>query len=349
MILREGYLIFLGDVASPLDAKTAFGLRDWRPEVCVGQWRLPSCRVDLGLPERTPAVAAAAGAGTLVIGVAPAGGGIAAAWVGALVEALDAGLDVASGMHTRLRSVPAIAAAADRTGRSLFDVRHSDEHFLVATGRKRSGRRLLTVGTDCAAGKKYAALSIALAMKNRGVDATFRATGQTGILIAGRGVAIDAVVADFAAGAAESLSPDNAPDHWDVIEGQGSLFHPAYAGVTTALLHGSQPDALVVCHDPDRETVDEYPDYPLPDLGRCIDANLDVARLTHPGVVCAGLALNTSRMSAEERTRYLGGLEDRFACPCFDPIASGADALVDHLLRVCPPPRTGGLSAPQTR
>jgi D-glutamate N-acetyltransferase len=348
MILPENYLIFLGDVASPLDAKTAFGLRDWRPEVCVGQWRLPACRVDLGLPERTPAQAAAAGARTLVIGVAPVGGQIADAWVAALVEALDAGLDVASGMHTRLRSVPTIAAAADRTGRSLFDVRHSDERFPVATGRRRSGRRLLTVGTDCAAGKKYAALSITRAMKSHGIHATFRATGQTGILIAGSGVAIDAVVADFAAGAAECLSPDNEPDHWDVIEGQGSLFHPAYAGVTTALLHGSQPDALVVCHDPGRETMDAYPEYPVPDLRRCIDANLEAARLTNPGVLCAGLALNTSPMAAEERARFLEGLQERFGLPCFDPIATGADALVDHLLRVCPSVRASAPSAPET-
>jgi len=337
MIIPEGYLIFLGDVVSPLDAKTAFGLRDWRRDACVGQWRLPACCVDLGLPEMPPAQAAAAGARTLVIGVAPVGGQIAPTWIDALVATLDAGLNVASGMHSRLRSVPAIAAAAERTGRSLFDVRHSDEVFPVASGRKRTGRRLLTVGTDCAAGKKYAALSIAGAMRSRGIAATFRATGQTGILIAGRGVAIDAVVADFAAGAAEWLSPDNEPNHWDVIEGQGSLFHPAYAGVTTSLLHGSQPDALVVCHDPGRETIDDYPDYPLPDLRRCIDANLEVARLTNPAALCAGLALNTSRMSAEERSAYLGELEQRFGVPCFDPIATGADTLVDHLLRIYPP------------
>ncbi len=340
MIVPEGYLVFLGDVASRLDAKTAFGLRDWRPEACIGQWRLPTCRVDLGLPEMAPLQAVASGARSLVIGVAPVGGRIAPSWIGPLVEALEAGLDVASGMHTRLRSVPEVAAAAARTGRSLFDVRHSDEPFAVATGRKRSGRRLLTVGTDCAAGKKYAALSIARAMGSRGIDATFRATGQTGILIAGRGVAIDAVVADFAAGAAEWLSPDNEPDHWDVIEGQGSLFHPAYAGVTTALLHGSQPDALVVCHEPGRETIDEYPDYPVRDLRTCVDLNLELARLTNPAVVCAGFALNTSRMEADRRAACMAELEQRFGLPCFDPIATGADVLVDHLLRLCPPART---------
>jgi D-glutamate N-acetyltransferase len=339
MNVPGGYLVFLGDVASALDAKTAFGLRDWRREACIGQWRLPACRVDLGLPEMRPVQAAASGARTLVIGVAPFGGQIASAWIAPLVEALEAGLDVASGMHTRLRSVPEVAVAAERTGRSLFDVRHSDERFPVATGRKRSGLRLLTVGTDCAAGKKYAALSIHRALVSRGVDATFRATGQTGILIAGRGVAIDAVVADFAAGAAEWLSPDNEPDHWDVIEGQGSLFHPAYAGVTTALLHGSQPDALVVCHEPGRETIDEYPGFPVPDLRACVELNLTLARLTNPAALCAGIALNTSGMAPEERATHLDEVQQRFGFPCFDPIATGADTVVRHLLRVCPPAR----------
>ncbi len=133
----------------------------------------------------------------------------------------------------------------------------------AGTGRKRSGQRVLTVGTDCALGKKYTALALTQALQAQGAKATFRATGQTGIMIAGAGVAIDAVIADFIAGAAETLSPDNAPDHWDVIEGQGALFHPAYAGVTLGLLHGSQPDALVLCHDPSRTTIEDYPHMPV--------------------------------------------------------------------------------------
>ena len=145
-------------------------------------------------------------------------------------------------------------------------MRHSDAAFPAASGRKRSGKRVLTVGTDCAQGKKYTALALAKNLQSRGVDASFRATGQTGIMISGEGIAVDAVIADFVAGAAEQLSPDNAPDHWDVIEGQGSLFHPAYAGVTLGLLHGSQPDAIVLCHDPSRRTIDEYPNFPIPDF-----------------------------------------------------------------------------------
>ena len=127
--------------------------------------------------------------------------------------------------------------------------------FATGKGTKRPGLRLLTVGTDCSVGKKYTALALEREMHARGLKADFRATGQTGILISGRGVAIDAVVADFISGAAEWLTPANEPDHWDVVEGQGSLFHPSFAGVTLGLLHGAQPDAFVVCHEPTRKTM----------------------------------------------------------------------------------------------
>jgi uncharacterized NAD-dependent epimerase/dehydratase family protein len=331
MEIPQKYLIFVGDVPAPLDAKTGFGLVDWRRDVCLGQYRLPGCKVDLGIPDMSPAEAFAAGARSMVIGIAPFGGGFAPAWIDAIVLALDSGLAVASGMHARLGGVPAIAAAAQRNGGALFDVRHADRKFDVGTGRKRSGRRLLTVGTDCAVGKKYTALAIARGMNGTGMKATFRASGQTGILIAGRGVAIDAVVADFVAGAAEWLSPDNEPDHWDVIEGQGSLFHPAYAGVSMGLLHGSQPDAIVVCHEADRTHIDGYPDYPVPDLQRCIDLNLTVARLTNPQARCVGVSVNTSAMTPQASRQYLERIAQDFSVPCFDPVATGAGVLVEHL------------------
>ncbi len=331
MIIPGRYLLFLGETVNLLDAKTGAGLLHWRPELCAGQWRLPGGTLDLGLPDLTPAEALAAGARTLVVGVAPFGGGFAPAWVTAIVAALDAGLDVASGMHTRLASVPEIAEAARRNGRQLYDVRHADHAFPVASGRKRRGRRLLAVGTDCAVGKKYTALVIARDLQASGLKASFRATGQTGILIAGRGVAIDAVVADFISGAAEWLSPDNDEDHWDVVEGQGSLFHPAYAGVSLGLLHGSQPDALVLCHEAGRTHIDGYPDYPLPSLRDCIDFNLQAARLTNPQVRLAGISLNTSRLAPDAAQRAMKAVRDEFGLPCFDPVATGAMALVAHL------------------
>lgn len=331
MIIPGKYLLFLGDVADRLDAKTACGLADWAPERCAGQWRLPSCGIDLGLEDLDFAQARAAGAQTLVIGVSPFGGAIADAWIEPLAAALAARLNIASGMHRRLDTVPEIAAAAARSGASLFDVRVPGRSFPVGTGRKRSGRRMLMVGTDCAVGKKYTALTIARAMAARDMKATFRATGQTGILIAGEGVPIDAVVSDFIAGAAETLSSDNDADHWDVIEGQGSLFHPAYAGVALGLLHGSQPDAIVVCHAAGRTHVDGYPDFALPELAECIEANLALARLTNSRVRCAGISINTSGLPAESRTSYLQALSEDLGLPCFDPIATGADALVAHV------------------
>lgn len=331
MIIPGKYLLFLGDAVDRLDAKTACGLVDWARERCVGQWRLPLCGIDLGLDDMDFAQARAAGAQTLVIGVTPFGGAIAPEWVAPIVGALEAGLNVASGMHTRLGSVPEIALAAQASGASLFDVRVPGTNYPVGSGRKRAGRRLLMVGTDCAVGKKYSALAIARDMAAAGMKATFRATGQTGILIAGEGIPIDAIVADFIAGAAETLSPDNDPDHWDVIEGQGSLFHPAYAGVTLGLLHGSQPDAIILCHAAGRTHIDGYPDFLLPDLAECIDASLRMARLTNSSAHCAGISINTSLLPADQRPAYLQTVSDRFGLPCFDPVATGAGVLVAHI------------------
>ena len=331
MIIPGKYLLFLGDAQERLDAKTAFGLVDWARERCAGQWRLPSCTVDLGLEDLDFVQARRAGAQTLVIGVAPFGGSISPAWIEPILSALKVGLNVASGMHTRLGSVPEIAAAARASGASLFDVRVPGRSFPVASGRKRSGRRMLMVGTDCAVGKKYSALAIARDMRAHGMNATFRATGQTGILIAGEGVPIDAIVADFVAGAAETLSPDNDADHWDVIEGQGSLFHPAYAGVALGLLHGSQPDAIVVCHDASRTHIDGYPDYSLPGLGECMEANLRMASLTNPAVRCVGISINGSRLAQGALAEYLQTVSSRFGLPAFDPVSTGAGALVSHV------------------
>ncbi|WP_411341101.1 DUF1611 domain-containing protein [Sphingopyxis sp. J-6] len=331
MIIPGKYLLFLGDVADRLDAKTACGLVDWSRERCVGQWRLPSCGIDMGLEDMDFAQARAAGAETLVIGVTPFGGAIAPQWIAPIVAALGAGLNIASGMHVRLGSIPEIAAAARASGASLFDVRDPGRSFPVGSGRKRSGRRMLMVGTDCAVGKKYSALAIARDMKAHGMKATFRATGQTGILIAGEGVPIDAVVSDFVSGAAEALSPDNDRDHWDVIEGQGSLFHPAYAAVALGLLHGSQPDAIILCHAEGRTHVDGYPDFPLPGLAECIEANLGMARRINPAVRCAGISINCSALPADARADHLAVVSDRFGLPCFDPVATGPAALIAHI------------------
>ncbi len=328
------YLLFLGDATEPAFAKTAFGLRDWIPERCVGEWACAEATVSTGLPRLTPREAHARGARGLVIGVANVGGVIGERWVPLLVEALEAGLDIVSGLHARLADVPPLAAAAARCGRRLIDVRIPPPGIPIATGRKRPGKRLLTVGTDCALGKKYSALAIARAFAARGRAVDFRATGQTGILIAGGGMPMDAVVADFEAGAAEILSPDAAPDHWDVIEGQGSLFHPAYAGVSLGLLHGSQPDVFVVCHHPGRERLLGYPDYPLPSVAETIDLNLRFGRRTNAAIRCGGVCLNTSQLEPRAAHDLLARESARLGLPVADPMRPGHqfERLIDSCL-----------------
>ncbi len=330
--LRKPYLLFLGDAPDKITAKTAFGLRDWCPADILGEWSLPDCVVTLDLERLSPAAAAARGAGSIVVGIAPAGGRLPPRWIAELAAAAEAGLDVVSGLHTRLHSIPELVEAAARGGGRLIDVRHSDKTFSAASGRRRSGKRLLTVGTDCALGKKYTALALTRALQSQGIAATFRATGQTGIMISGAGIAVDAVVADFIASAAEELSPDNAPEHWDVIEGQGSLFHPAYAGVTLGLLHGSQPDAIVLCHDPSRRTIDEYPGFPIPDLQDAIDLYLRVGRLTNPGIRCVGLSINASSLTDAEDAAYVQSQQSRLGLPVVDPMRGGVEALTKSLL-----------------
>lgn len=331
--LRAPYLVFLADIEEATYAKTGLGVAQWCPDKCLGQLRLPGATVDAGLSDMDVRTAVARGAKSLIFGVAPVGGRFKDSWIEVLKEAAAAGLDIVAGMHSRLSTVPGLIAAAAAGDARLVDVRVPPLGIPIATGRKRAGRRLLTVGTDCAVGKKYTALAITRELQRRGRKATFRATGQTGIMIAGEGIPIDTVVCDFTAGAAEVLSPDNAPDHWDVIEGQGSLFHPAYAGVSLGLLHGSQPDAIVVCHEALRTAHSGFPDYALPQIDECIDLHVRMGRRTNPAVRCVGISVNTSPLPEPERAPYLRELSRRLGLPCVNPLAEGPGAIVDELLR----------------
>ena len=332
--LPQPYLLYLGDTTEIGYAKTALGLRDWAGEQCLGEFKTEGATVSTGLPTLTPAQASSAGARAMVIGVANAGGVIPDRWVPALVEALEAGLDLVSGMHVRLEDVSQLKAAAMRNGCRLIDVRRPPPGIPVANGMRRSGKRLLTVGTDCALGKKYTALALARAFGERGIDVNFRASGQTGILIAGGGIPMDAVVSDFAAGAAEMLSPDADPTHWDEIERQGSLSHPAYAGVSLALLHGSQPDVFVVCHAPERKSMLGYPDYPMPGIEEVIEQTILLGRRTNPGIRCAGVSLNTARLDESSANRLIASEHQRLGYAVADPIRGGAafEQLVDACL-----------------
>lgn len=326
------YLLYLGSATDDLSIKTARGLAYWRPEWCLGQHRRHDCTVTLDLPDLDLAQAKAAGADTMVIGAANAGGVMGPEIVADAVAALDAGLNVVSGLHHKLRDNPEIVAAARRNGRTLFDAREPGPGIPVGSGKPRAGRRLLTVGTDCSIGKMYTALAIERSLRRRGLPADFRATGQTGILIAGAGVPIDSVVADFISGAAETISPARSDGGWDLVEGQGSLFHPSYAGVSLGLLHGSRPDALVLCHEPTRRHMRGLPDYPVPDLAACMEANLAAARLTNPAVRPVGIALNTSRMPAQEAAAACERIGRQFGLPCQDPVSMGVEAIVDKLI-----------------
>lgn len=330
-MLKTPYLLFLGDAKDALAAKVAQGIRDWRPGNAVGQMRLPGCVADLGIPDMTIAESMEHGARTLVVGVANRGGFIAEEWIDVLVEALEAGMDLAAGLHNKLADVPRLAETARRLGRELHDVRHPTRAYPVGSGAPRAGRRLLPVGTDCSCGKMYTALAIEKEMRARGWNADFRATGQTGILITGEGVSIDAVVSDFIAGAVEVLARANDPDHWDLVEGQGSLFHPAYAGVTLGLIHGAQADALVLCHEPTRTHMRALPDYPVPDMGAVMEMALPHARLTNPDAKFVGVAVNTAKLDDASAERFLKDTEDRFGLPTVDPVRTGVARIVDGL------------------
>jgi uncharacterized NAD-dependent epimerase/dehydratase family protein len=330
MEIEKPYLMFIGDVGDQLAAKTAAGIVDWRRDWCVGQLRLPGCKANLGLEDIDIAEARRRGARTMVVGVVNAGGVLPEHWIRSIVEALEAGFDIASGLHKRLEDVPEIAEAARRSGRQLHNVRQSAQTFATGSGIKRSGLRLLTVGTDCSVGKKYTALALEREMRAQGLDADFRATGQTGILISGRGVAVDAVVADFISGAAEWLSPDAEPQHWDVIEGQGSLFHPSFAGVTLGLLHGSQPDAFVVCHEPTRITMRGVP-AKLPAIREVIDATIACGRLTNPRIRCIGIAVNTQALDEEAARACLAEIARAERLPTTDPVRFGVAEIVRGL------------------
>ena len=333
-MIDHPYLLFLGDAPDMLAAKVAIGIRDWRPEYALGQIRLPGCGADLGLPEMSLAEARAAGARTLVIGVANRGGVISPAWKEVLIAALEMGYDLASGLHNLLRDEGDLTAASQIHGGTLHDVRVPSVGYPIANGRKRSGKRCLAVGTDCSVGKMYTAMAMEREMIARGMKATFRATGQTGILITGHGVPLDAVIADFMAGSVEYLTPDNDPDHWDLIEGQGSLFHVSYSGVTMALIHGGQPDALILCHEPTRTHMRGLPDYTPPSLETLRDTALPLARIANPCCVVAGVSVNTQHMDEAAARSCLAEVETRMGLPATDPYRFGPAKLVQALAAI---------------
>ncbi|WP_198147749.1 N-acetyltransferase DgcN [Erythrobacter sp. AP23] len=330
-MIKTPYLLYLGSTVDPMAIKTSRGIAMFRAEDSIGEFVHGAGALSLGLPRMSFAEAAAAGAKTLILGIANAGGTLSNELIDDCEAALDAGLDIASGLHRRLRDEPRLVAAAKRQGRCLFDVRDASSDLPVGNGLPRGGRRLLTVGTDCSVGKMVTTLHLERAMRARGIAADFRATGQTGILIAGSGVPLDAVVADFISGAIEQLSPARDDNGWDLIEGQGSLFHPSFAGVSTGLLHGAQADGIVICHDPTRPHMRGLPHYAMPLLSDTIEANLRVARLTSPDAVALGIALNTSSLTREEAQDVCCRTAEETGLPTTDPVAFGVEEIIDRI------------------
>ena len=331
MILKP-YLLFLGEAKDDLAIKTASGVHFWRPEWCMGQLRFTNANAKLDLPEMTIEEAAEKGAKTLVIGVVNAGGVMPDSWREVILNAINSGMNIASGMHSKLSSFKEFKDAAKKNDVQLHDLRFNEKVFDTGKGTKRRGKRLLTVGTDCSVGKKYTALALEKALRDSGVNADFKATGQTGVLIAENGIAIDAIVSDFISGAVEWVSPDNDKDNWDIIEGQGSLLHPSFAGVSLGLLHGSQADAFIVCHEPTRKKMRGV-DTPIPSIKEIINLTINLGSLTNKKIHCVGIALNTSKMK-DDPLVLKKSISNEFDLPCLDPIVDDLEPFINIIKKI---------------
>ena len=332
-MIKAPYLLFLGDAPDQLAAKVAQGIRDWRPDISIGQIKLPNCKADLNLKNYTLEEARENGAKTLVIGVANRGGKFSDNWKETLCGALDLKLDIASGLHNLLSDEKDLVNLSKINDCNLIDVRVPNEQFPIGNGKKRTGKRCLTIGTDCSVGKMYSSLAIEKEMRSRGMKVSFRATGQTGILISGEGIPLDAIVADFMAGAVETLSPNNDDDHWDIIEGQGSLFHVSYSGVTMALIHGGQPDHIILCHEPTRTHMRGLPHYDVPTLEALYQLVLPLAKISNPNCKISGICINTKNMDRLESENLKNDIEKAFKLPTVDPFIDGTKKIVDRLIQ----------------
>ena len=332
MKLTPPYAVFLGDAPDRLSLKMANSIAAWRKEQCIGEITLPDCTVTTGLPQLSVEQAAELGAKTFVLGFNNAGGHIDAKYLPDIKLAIQQGLHIVNGLHDKLTDIPELVSLATQYQVDLIDIRHPTSRFKTANGENRTGKRLLTVGTDCSVGKMYTTLAIHEALQAQKINSTFRATGQCGILIAGEGVAVDCVVSDFISGAVEALTPDNEDDHWDVIEGQGSLFQPAYAGVTLGLIHGAQPDALVLCHILEREKMRGMPSYTLPDINEAIELNLTHARLTNPRCQMVGISVNTMAVDEKTAREVCLQISQQTGLPCQDPIRHGVKDIIQQMM-----------------
>jgi uncharacterized NAD-dependent epimerase/dehydratase family protein len=341
------YLILADGDFGPMSSKTANAIVRYQPErvVAVLDRRLAGQTVQevLGFGGAIPVVGSvrqglALGPNAVLIGIAPVGGRLPEEWRSWLAEALDAGCDLVSGLHTFLSDDPVLAEKARRDGRRILDLRRPPTDLPVASGRVKDIEAyvVLTVGTDCNVGKMTAQLELTRALNARGVRTRFVPTGQTGMMLEGWGIAVDAVVADFIAGAAERVTLEGSRDADIVlVEGQGSINHPGYSGVTLGLLHGSCPDGLILCHQASRDYIGDYREEAwlrIPPLTEYVGAYETIGSLVHPTRV-VGICLNTYDLAEEPARRACERAGRETGLPATDPVRFDSASLIDAVLR----------------
>ena len=341
------YLIVADGDFGPMTSKTANAIVRYQPDrvVAVLDRRLAGRTAGdvLGFGGVIPVVGSvreglARGANTVLIGIAPVGGRLPDEWRAWLAEALDAGCDLVSGLHTFLGDDPLLAARAKAGGRRILDVRRPPADLPVASGRVKDldAYVVLTVGTDCNVGKMTAQLQLVDQLNRRGARTRFAATGQTGIMLEGWGIAVDAVIADFIAGAAERVTLEGAVNADIVLlEGQGSINHPGYSGVTLGLLHGACPDGLILCHQASRVYIGDYREQAclrIPPLSHYVQIYESIGSMVHPTRVL-GISLNTYDLPETDARRACEAAERETGLPATDPVRFDPAPLVDAVLR----------------
>ena len=334
VILAEG---FFGD----LEGKTASGLIMYKPEEVVAV--IDSTKAGrsvedvLGFGGEIPVVSDLAdslkyGPNALLIGIAPRGGKLPAEWRGVIKQALENGLDVINGLHDLLNEDPEFSALATSKGATIHDLREANKYNTVAIGDPSLVKAtvVLTVGTDCKTGKKVTSIEMAKEAKERGWNSCFVPTGQSGIAIFGEGVPVDSIIGDFMSGAIEAFLIEKSKTY-DLlcVEGQGTIVHPGYSGVTLALIHGSLPDAMILCHYPGRETVKSY-QVKIPPLNEMIKLHEDIVRPIKTSRVI-GISLNTQELTEEEAQAEIERVEKETGLPAIDPVRFGCDKLIEAL------------------
>ena len=340
--MSQRFLILTQGQTHPTPAKMAAGILRYRPNEVVALLDSQQAGRDagelMGVGRGIPIVAGLEEAlqlkpDTLLIGITPAGGQLPAEWRAIILQAIDFGLSIVSGMHTFLNEDEEFVARAKAAGVQLVDLRRPPADLSVNKCRAQETAcfRIHTVGTDCNCGKKVAAIEIDRALRRMGKNSTFIATGQTGILISGKGIALDRVISDFVAGAAERLVLENADYDYLIIEGQGALAHPLYSGVTLSMLHGFAPQALILCHQADRKIMRGTPKTPVPPIENMIDLYEGMAEPVFPTKIIA-IAVYTASLPYEAARLEIERIESATGLPATYVIRFGTEKLISAIL-----------------